>query len=1099
MNLEELYKSFSTNKDSKELLLQSHWFASFADFDPKTGETLPMSLNKALNRIANRQPSKVLKDRLWLLTDHSEQAARRLMKALSEEPRRESAYLPIRDVRELDTASFIALSRRPGRNIREKLADKPYMQAVRHFQSIDVPENRLLKTYLMTLADALELRKKYLKDRQTEDLLQTIYRWLNEDGIREIARWENLAPNNTLLSHRDYRRVWNSWRWLQSIEEDIENDFANLQKRRDLRTKWDGLAKRYASGNTVYADMPLFVDFNAFDIVPWDETLPCIQAAGISHDKEFFETNEPVCLDLTQLHPVYATPSQEGKLTDSFFWQRWNNGDEAVDLELFDSDAVYAGEGSVTVTCSDMFFYRGKQIPEVLNQASRSFSLRLREHFRNGKLIWLTPDSMNDFELDLVRRNINSGFSQAEPLPCAVAAVVKHIDYSKISRDGYRVAVVERINGKAFLTEMVARYDADLRKELPETHGYIWEKGFSKLISSDVEVDSVNMGIYMLGRSGEWTRNCNPYGVAHKDDRDQILPRDGFDCAIRLNGRPVSGGIKLYQLQRQVKDIPLWRYRIPELMTKVMMNGFYQPFYFVGKDVTVQPVRGKAVRIPVPQEFTLPMGKKAYRLPLLQGANEEALEYEAKLVSKDFPYSEDVKCSLIMTYTYGADDPYKLVFEPTDKRYRKVNVIWQLKEDVVIDDAPAPGYPESEGWPGILRHYNPVRQEYSDLTEWALRSTRKLLDIVSPINASIVSGPVKIGWKRDKNGKQFTFVTNPNGKDYFIHENSLAHGVDSSKISEGDTLYFFTEKKGDKVVTKHVAPREEWSREDVAFNVSQNASKYIHSAMYVPFIRIWADGRSCIDSECPTLFRNEIGDVITRLYNLTMTSNVSDWLKRDVVFLMCCMGKDMPTIVNRYVISMANSKKLDEQSLGFALGNLSEGWQKELFKAVIAQNNGFTLRTFAHAIWRSEGFVHVFSYEELQEILDCLMAKVWKNTEELCADKDPNKRKRNVAHMTRYLELLMGLLRTRESSDESIRMLLQPGQDRTVKFSESVNLLIADAVSRGDDYFSRLKLDISTRASDDRTPDLLYALRVYLEGDMAASAIRVTGVAEDDE
>ena len=101
--------------------------------------------------------------------------------------------------------------------------------------------------------------------------------------------------------------------------------------------------------------------------------------------------------------------------------------------------------------------------------------------------------------------------------------------------------------------------------------------------------------------------------------------------------------------------------------------------------------------------------------------------------------------------------------------------------------------------------------------------------------------------------------------------------------------------------------------------------------------------------------------------------------------------------------------------------------------------------------------------------------------------------------MTRYLELLMGLLRTRESSDENIRMLLQPGQDRTVKFSESVNLLIADAVSRGDDYFSRLKLDVSTRASDDKTPDLLYALRVYLEGDMAASAIRVTGVAEDDE
>ena len=43
MNLEELYKSFRTDQDCRDLLLQSHWFASFADFDPKTGQALPMS------------------------------------------------------------------------------------------------------------------------------------------------------------------------------------------------------------------------------------------------------------------------------------------------------------------------------------------------------------------------------------------------------------------------------------------------------------------------------------------------------------------------------------------------------------------------------------------------------------------------------------------------------------------------------------------------------------------------------------------------------------------------------------------------------------------------------------------------------------------------------------------------------------------------------------------------------------------------------------------------------------------------------------------------------------------------------------------------
>lgn len=603
MNLEDLYKSFRTDQDCRDLLLQSHWFASFADFDPKTGQTLPMSLNKALERMSTRKPSSFVKDRLWLLAAHSEEAARRLMGALSEEPRRESAYLPIRQVRELDTASFIALSRRPGRNIREKLADKPYMQAVRHFQSIDVPENRLLKTYLIALADALELRRKYLKDKNVDDLLQTIYRWLNEDEIKEIARWDNLTPNNTLLSHRDYRRVWNSWRWLQSIEGDIDRDMAHLAERKETREKWEGLAKRYADGTTVFADVPIMVDFNAFSIIPWCGHVKAGKVSEVNHDRKFFETREPVCLDLTQIQPVYATPSGSGRLEDSFFWQRWENDEETVDIELFDSDAVFLHPDATTITCSDMFFFKGenRSILNKLNQASRSFSLRLREHFHNGRLIWLTPDSLNDFELELVRRNINAGFAQAEPLPCSVAAVFEHIEYSKIEYDGYSVAVVERINGKAYLTEMVARFDGDLAKALPETRGFIWERGASELFSNDVEADSVKVSVYLYNGEG-WTREYNPYGVAHQTDQDVVMPLDGYDCAIWLNGRPVSGGIKLYQLQSQIRDIPLWRNHIPELMTKVMMNGFYQPFYFVGKGVTVQPVRGRAVKINVPEE-----------------------------------------------------------------------------------------------------------------------------------------------------------------------------------------------------------------------------------------------------------------------------------------------------------------------------------------------------------------------------------------------------------------------------------------------------------------------------------------------------------------
>lgn len=1096
MNLKELYESFSSDPQCKELLLQSHWFASFADFDPKTGETLSMPLSRVLERISSRKPSPIVKDRLWLLMDHSYESAIRLMKALSEEPRREPAYLPIREVRELDTASFIALSRRPGRNIREKLADKPYMQAVRHFQSIDVPENRLLKAYLMQLADALELRKKYLRDKTVDDFLQRIYRWLNEDEIRGISRWESLAPNNALLSHRDYRRIWNSWRWLQSIDDAIEYDMHHFAARKELRSKWNQLGKQYTDG-IVFADMPVDVNFGDFSLKPWDPAMPTGKAKTRSRETEFFETREPACLDLTQLKPVFATPTTSGSLDESFFWQRWHGEEESTDIELFDSDGVYLHPDATTITCADMFFCKDA-VPEALNQASRAFTVRLREHFRNGRLIWLTPDGLSDFELELVRRSINASFPRAEPLPCSVAAVFKHIDYSMIAKDGYKVAVVENINGKSILTEMVSRYDKELHEALPETRGFIWEKGASEQISNNVECEDVKSPVPMLSKEGNWFTVCNPYGVAHKYTEDILMDQPGYDKTIWLNSRPVEGGIKLYQYQTQVRGIPLWRYRIPELMTKVMVNGYYQPFFFVGKNVTVQPARGRAVRIDVPHEFTLPAKKKAYRLPLLQGANEDALEYEAKLVSKDLPYSEDVPCRLEMTYTYGADDPYHLVFRPLDKKYRPINVIWQHKEDVEIDDAPGPAYPQPLSWAELQQHYNPKKKECSDLVDWALDSSKKLDEILASYCSVPKSGRVAMDWRTDRNGKRFTFVHNPHGDDYFIHENALANGVKADFVSEDSILYFFIETYQGKTRATHVAPKQEWSINSNALNVSKRASKYVHSAMYVPFIRIWSDGKSCSDRSCPAAFRNNIFDRMNKIFSYVNVDGVASFVKNDIVFLMCCMGKDMPSAANAYIMNLVAEKKVSDRSLGFALGDVSADWQKRILRQVIEQNNGFSMRVLAHAIWRHERFIDALSLDDIHIVLGRLNDMIQKNSKKLGEGFDSDKRKGDVNHTTRYLELLLGLLRLRDSTDPERSILLQPSQDLAKEFAGYVDLLVQESSKHHDCYYSRVQLDMANKPSEDKTPDLLYALRMYLTGDDSANAIRITGIVEDD-
>ena len=166
MSLRDVYEAYGQDSDAgvvaRRLIEQQHWYNSLAEFDPRTGLALPLGLDDVLRRLAGPHDTVEIRDRLWRITEHSRSSVERLFSALNESPRREQATLPIRAVRELNAGSLIALNRRPGRNVREKLAGNPYMQGVRRIQSIDLPENRLLKEYASRLADLLELRAQHL-------------------------------------------------------------------------------------------------------------------------------------------------------------------------------------------------------------------------------------------------------------------------------------------------------------------------------------------------------------------------------------------------------------------------------------------------------------------------------------------------------------------------------------------------------------------------------------------------------------------------------------------------------------------------------------------------------------------------------------------------------------------------------------------------------------------------------------------------------------------------------------------------------------------------------------------------------------------------
>lgn len=1112
VTLPTLYADYRDAKEPRalvrRLLEQSDWFCCIAEFDPKTGDAMPQSLSSVLAKLSRYAPSApggIVRDRLWRIVEHSRTSLERLFRTLNESPRREQALLPVRSVRELDATSFIKLSNRPGRNIREKLAGNPYLQAVRRFQSVDLPENRLLKAFVLHLAELLELRRDCLGDE--DELLTTLHAWLVSDEARGIARWDNLPPNNTLLAHRDYRRVWDAWRWLQSLDDDLARDLSRLEPRDKTMRLWKQCAQMYADGRCLFAEIPLLFDYEKFEILPWSAHPPLFKEARqpIVRRVEVEEIVDPACIDLTLLRPQYATARGRAvrSLPTALLWQRWKRDNEAVDVELFKSDAAYLHPDAISVSSSDVFFAKDNTA-EQFDGAARAFAARLRSVFRHDTLIWLVPDFLNDFSLEVIRRNLNARFPDAEPLPRSVAAAFEKVDYAKI-KDGFPIVVIDAIGGVTCVTKLLARFDRELKKQVPETHGFYWERHPPVILSSAATEDA----------------RAHTYDLPTVDDREQWRdavrparpefpeasslradPRIGpFGFAINLAGSPVSGGVRLHDLQQRAGNIPLWRDQVPELSIKVMKDGRPQRFHLVSRGTTVKPIRGKPVSIKVDEDFTLPAGRPSYRFPLFLGENADDLGFSASLDSSAFPLRENVICRLHLTFEYGADDPYKLIFMPLCQSFSPIRATWRRAEEVIFTDAPAPEYPAPMSWADLRRMPKPNGNGTSDLLEWVPREIARLDKDVVIRPKQRTTGVISKEWHTNKSGTRYTLATcNATSGPVFIYEKNLIGGLAYTAFTTGQRISFELQERDGKYVAARVAGAGHIETEglrDLDDESARNVAKGIRKGLYFPVVQVWRDGRSIADPDCPEDFAAAMRMNFDYLTMLSSEGNLPEVVRNAIRFLLSCMHKDAADRCFDWINEQVDNDNIrHKQAVGFALGDVSEPWQRDLLSKLVAHPTGDALRVLAYAVWREQHLIERFSYRELASILNTL--GILLGSIKPCQSPKDRKMALKWGRATAEpLELLLGLLRTRSSSAPDIKMLLQPHQAVTRELAKQVER-VTEIVARSNvDLFSRVQIKLQ-KPEGDLTPDLLYALRLYLTGDDGANAIHISSVSDSD-
>lgn len=1093
----KLYRTYSDSgaagERARQLINQQHWYACIAEFDPKTGDALPLALDEVLHRLGRRSEPKDLRDRLWRIVDHCRLSLEHIFASLSENPRREQAYLPIRDVKELNAASFIALSRRPGRNVREKLAGKPYMQAVRRFQSVDLPQNRLVKEFVTRLAELLELRKKHLGHE--DNLLGDIYRWLRTDEAQEIGRWDNLPPNNTLLSHRDYRRVWDGWRWLQVLDDAIDRDFRHLKDRAATIKQWQSFGADYAAGNTLFGDMPVLFDYDSFEIRTWREPITQQGSKRTRPKRDQVLLDTPACVDLTYLRPRFAVGRQAAQvLPEAYLWQRWSREGQSVDLELFYADIALLSRHATTISITDLFFAKDGD-ESLVDWAAHAFVRKLGNTFTHPALIWLIPDFLNDFQIQVARRNINAKFTKAEPLPRSIAAVIEQIDYSTIKGAGLQVVVVDATGGTTYAVRLTAQHDEELQQRVPETRGFYWERSPHVTLAHDADYDPL-VEIPRIDRDFQRFDAAPLPGTCHFKQKTLRNKVSDFDIVITVKDSPVRGGVRLHELQQRAGDIPLWRDHIPELSIKVINAGRYQPFFLVDRGTTIRPLRGVPVQIPVNNQFTLPAGRSHYQFPLFQGQDPDDLGYVARLESPAFPLSSDATCRLTMTYTYGADDPYRLVFEPLDKSFMPVQVKWRPRTEEVITNAPAPEYPTPLGWSN-LRQWRDSQGNDVDLLGWLEDSFSRLVELVP--EKSIIR--ICSTWKSrfDEQGKLYWFafaITDSNSKCY-CNTKQLAKEINcdpNQTLPIGTDLYAHVLEGKGGLSAFDIAEQPGVISKRHRLNIMRFKEKSLQNRVAI----IWSDSRSLQDADCPNEFRMRIYETLRVLEKRLP----SDLFAIKMMPLLALMHKDASESCINWVTKQIGSGKIkNPRAVGSSLGNLELKWQREAFIKLTEKSSEYAVSALAYAMWRNQKFIWNFSLGSVNSVLVSISALLRSIQPFIQRDNDRDGRRLWSRSVAEPLELLLGLLRTRASPEPEFHMLLQPHQDITKGLASDIERVAEVVANSNAGLPSRVQIsNLPPRPEGDNTPPLLYALRLYLTGDVGANAIRVTGVndGEDD-
>ena len=1130
------------DEENRDILFSMSWLNKNSIFDKSIGNFKDIDLFTFLENINSFDYAKdIFYDDIYYILEYTKDSILHLINNINREVKREHKIVPISQAKEFDKKTILWLSRQDGRTIKEKLKNNK-IKAVKRYKNVDTYENRIFKIFLKKLVLVEEKREQI---QSNDYLIGKIRQWLRSDDAKSINEYGNIVYNNILLHHPHYSKIFKSYKWLNRLDEKVE--FYSTSYIQQLKTiiKFEVLTQLQFF--TIKAKItPSTLDNNdlkIFNININNSLIKLDLERYISHIEEN-ALKEKISFKSVRKFANWIIGNQLKiqDIKDRTFYIDTKNTNKVfidlfrlfpiakIDMQIinFPITLLQNIEGTIVNANNTKVIDINHEIytlPEILKSYDtnvlRVFLENFEKYFKDKQLNYIIPDYVNIFEFSSVKKTINSYFPNSRNIPKSVLSGLQYLFDGTLQKDDTLIYIQKNHDNDLYITPLLIKYDKSLQNV---THGLYLEKHPTKKLQEENDIISelnrsfndsklskkllnkflqngmkgikkeqiafyYDNDLIYLKNSKNLSKPKNRIKQIKELFRNKNLFKNDFIEIKDNNDDNLNNFQKLLQYEKD--DYKLWKEHLPRLaMGNMPMSGYFGEFILVDDN-------SKVIEdiIEIKNHFSIPANANELSFPLIFG--EENINFEAYITSNQLPFEKDVECELELRYNYEDETPYRLTFIPLDKRYKPLNVKWREIQHKECNNLPIPSYPPKKSWQELEKFKNKDNSE-TNLLDWISKDFKKIIDIYCFFSQKCKSKRVYIDnidfdWWKDRKGLYASKVIVDNIGEVFFHQNSFDQfNKDIKSIS-------FEIESSDRGGYRAVNVSSDKS-------LSKNTIKKLQKSIRFPLYTIWKDGRTLIDIDVPNEFRELTSKTIQNALDILVLEDTPKDFKTEIFRFLSIINQDSDERIFNTLLSFSKDEDKFQkyfEYFGYMVGCKNRESQKKLWDVLIKKLHSNSEKKYSNSLkaigiilWRCEDIAKQLTEKEVILILE----KLYSSLNLKIREKNKflkYKTKELRPSIVIRLELLLGLLRSRLNNDQ-IKKYFSPDQKIIKNYIKLVDTITQKIILENITLKSRIELSIEKPQDFKNTPDLLYALRMYLSGNIEATqSIKVLGVSDD--